>query len=69
MCEYCEKPNKMIMMHLLGISAFVGAGHLILRSYDHELNRTIVSRRKINFCPMCGSDFTKKFTPNNSTAQ
>ena len=59
MCEYCKKPNKMIMMHLLGISAFVGAGHLILRSYDNELNRTIVSRRKINFCTMCGRKFGK----------
>ena len=59
MCEYCEKPNKMIMMHLLGISAFVGAGHLILRSYDNELNRTIVSRMKINFCTMCGRKFGK----------
>ena len=59
MCEYCEKPNKMIMMHLLGISAFVGAEHLILRSYDKELNRTIASRKKINFCPMCGRKFGK----------
>ena len=59
MCEYCEKPDKMIMMHLLGISAFVGAGHLILRSYDKERNRTIVSRTKINFCPMCGRKFGK----------
>ena len=59
MCEYCEKPNKMIMMHLLGIDTFVGAGHLILRSYDNELNRTIVSRMKINFCPMCGRKFGK----------
>lgn len=59
MCEYCEKQNKMIMMHLLGISAFVGAGRLILRSYDKELNRTIVSRTKINFCPMCGRKFGK----------
>lgn len=57
MCEYCEKPNKMIMMHLLGISVFVGAGRLILRSYNKELNRTIVSRTKINFFTMCVRKF------------
>ena len=49
-----------VMKHLLGISAFVVAGHLILRSYDKELNRTIVSRRKINLCPMCGRKFGKE---------
>ena len=32
---------------------------LILRSYDKELNRTIVSRTKINFCPMCGRKLTE----------
>ena len=41
MCEYCEKPNKTITRHLIGVSAFVGAGRLLLRFYDEELDRTI----------------------------
>lgn len=41
MCEYCEKPNKTITRHLIGVSAFVGAGLLLLRFYDEELDRTI----------------------------
>lgn len=54
MCQYCEKPNKTITTHLLGVSAFVGAGRLILRFDDEQLNNVIVSENKINFCPMCG---------------
>lgn len=63
MCEYCEKPNKTIATHSLGVSAFVGAGCLLLRFYDEELNATIVSESKINFCPMCRRKLTKDLTP------
>jgi hypothetical protein len=58
-CEYCEKPNKEIATHLIGVSAFVGAGRLLLRFYDEQLNRTILSGKKINFCPMCGRNLTE----------
>ena len=51
-CKYCEKPNKTIARHLLGVSAFVGAGRLILR-FDDELN-VLVCANKISYCPMCG---------------
>ena len=34
MCEYCEKPNKTITRHLIGVSAFVGAG----RVFDENLD-------------------------------
>ena len=54
MCEYCEKPNKTITRHLIGVSSFVGAGRLLLRFYDEELDRTIVTGSNIHFCPMCG---------------
>lgn len=54
MCEYCEKPYKTIARHLIGVSAFVGAGQLLLRFYDEELDRTIVGGEKINYCPMGG---------------
>lgn len=54
MCEYCEKPNRTIVRHLLGVSAFVGAGHLWLRFFDKEGNATIVNRAEIKYCPMCG---------------
>ena len=54
MCEYCEKPNKTITRHLIGVSEFVGAGRLLLRFYDEELDRTIVTGANIHFCPMCG---------------
>lgn len=54
MCEYCEKPYKTITRHLIGVSAFVGAGRLLLRYYDEELDRTIVALEHINYCPMCG---------------
>ena len=67
MCKYCEKPYNTIATHILGVSAFVGAGRLLLRFYDKELNRTIVSGTKINFCPMCGRKLAKNFNPNNST--
>ena len=54
MCDYCEKPNKTITSHPIGVSAFVGAGRLLLRFYDYELDRTIVTGSNIHFCPMCG---------------
>ena len=54
MCEYCEKPNNTITSHPIGVSAFVGAGRLLLRFYDEELDRTIVTGSNIHFCPMCG---------------
>ena len=54
MCEYCENPYKTITSHLIGVSAFVGAGRLLLRFYDEELDGTIVTGAAINFCPMCG---------------
>ena len=59
MCEYCEKPNKTITRHLIGVSAFVGAGRLLLRFYDEELDRTIVTGTNINYCPMCGRKLTE----------
>ena len=52
MCEYCEKPNKTITRHLIGVSAFVGAGRLLLRFYDKEIDRTIVTGSNIHYCPM-----------------
>ena len=54
MCEYCEKPNKTIVTHLSGVSAFVGANLLWLRFYDEESNKTICNADAINYCPMCG---------------
>lgn len=54
MCEYCEKPNKTIVTHLSGVSAFVGVGRLWLRFYDKECNKTIASAETINYCPKCG---------------
>lgn len=63
MCEYCEKPNKTITSHMIGVSAFVGAGRLLLRFDDEELNRAMVSGTKINFCPMCRRNLTNDFTP------
>lgn len=54
MCEYCEKPNKTIVTHQLGVSAFIGAGRLWLRFYDEETDKTIVSMSNINYCPICG---------------
>jgi hypothetical protein len=57
MCEYCDKPNKTKVTHLLGVSAFVGAGRLCLHFYDKELDRTILSAVKIKYCPMCGHKF------------
>lgn len=59
MCDYCEKPYKTIVTHLLGVSAFVGSGHLILRFYDEPLNRTIIASEKINYCPMCRRKLTE----------
>ena len=54
MCEYCENPNNTITSHPIGVSAFVGAGRLLLRFYDEELDRTIVTGSNIHYCPMCG---------------
>ena len=59
MCQYCEKPNKTIVTHPLGVSAFVGAGLLWLRFYDKEGNETIVNTAKIKYCPMCGRKLTE----------
>lgn len=59
MCKYCEKPNKTITRHLIGVSAFVGAGRLLLRFYDEWLDRTIVAGANIRYCPMCGRKMTE----------
>ena len=40
MCEYCEKPNKTIVTHITGVSAFVGANRLWLRYYIEKEDRT-----------------------------
>jgi hypothetical protein len=53
MCEYCEKPNKTIVTHVSGVSAFVGAGRLWLRYYDEKQNKTYLKAEAINYCPMC----------------
>ena len=57
MCRYCKTPNKTIVTNILGVSAFVGAGRLLLRFYDKVLDKTIVSTGKIKYCPMCGHKF------------
>ena len=57
MCEYCNKPNKTIVTHILGVSSFVGEGRLFLRFNDVENNRTIVNIAAIKYCPMCGHKF------------
>ena len=62
MCEYCENPNKTIVTHMSGVSAFVGAGHLCLRFYDKESDRTIVTASKIKYCPMCRRKLTQPST-------
>lgn len=54
MCEYCEKPNKTLVTHMSGVSAFVGAGRLWLRFYDKGTDMTIINTGVINYCPMCG---------------
>lgn len=54
MCQYCEEPNKTIVKHLLGVSAFVGYGRLWLRFYNKELNKTFTNYEAINYCPKCG---------------
>lgn len=59
MCKYCDKPYKTIARHILGVSAFVGAGHLILRFDDKQLNKVILSEAKISYCPMCGRKLTE----------
>lgn len=53
MCEYCDKPNKTIVTHVSGVSAFVGAGRLWLRFYDKQLDKTFLDATAINYCPMC----------------
>ena len=67
MCEYCENPNKTITRHLIGVSAFVGAGRLFLRFYDEELDRTTVTGTNINYCPMCGRDLVNTKLENDLT--
>lgn len=67
MCEYCENPNNTIVKHLIGVSAFVGAGRLLLRFYDEELDRTIVTGADINYCPMCGRDLVNTKLENDLT--
>lgn len=59
MCKFCKKPNKTIMSHTSGVSAFVGAGLLWLRLYDKECDKTICSTTAINYCPMCGRKLTE----------
>ena len=59
MCEYCEKPNKTIVTHTSGVSAFVGAGSLWLRFYDKERNKTFLNAEAINYCPQCGRKLTE----------
>lgn len=54
MCEYCKKPNKTIVTHISGVSAFVGANCLWLRLYYKECDKTICNTTAINYCPMCG---------------
>ena len=54
MCKYCKKPNKTIVTHITGVSAFVGANRLWLRFYDKECDKTICCASAINYCPMCG---------------
>ena len=59
MCKYCKKPNKTIVTHMSGVSAFVAASLLWLRFYDKELNMTICNTKAINYCPMCGQKLTE----------
>jgi hypothetical protein len=59
MCEYCKKPNKTIVTHLLGVSAFVGNGRLFLRFNDDECKRTLINAAYIKYCPMCGRKMTE----------
>ena len=59
MCQYCEKPNKTIVTHISGVSAFVGAGRLWLRLYYKECDKTIVNTADIKYCPMCGRKLTE----------
>ena len=62
MCEYCNKPNKTIVTHKTGVSAFVGAGRIWLRFYDKERNEILVTMAEIKYCPMCGRKLTKELT-------
>ena len=59
MCEFCEKPNKTIVTHMSGVSAFVGAGRLWLRFYDEDSDKTFLNAEAINYCPMCGRKLTE----------
>ena len=63
MCEYCEKPNKTIVTHVSGVSAFVGAGRLWLRYYSEEQNKTYLNAENIKYCPMCRRKLIRK--PND----
>lgn len=62
MCEFCDKPNKTLVTHILGVSAFIGAGHLCLRYNDEVGNRVIVSTADIKYCPMCRRKLTQPST-------
>ena len=59
MCMFCEKPNKTIVTHISGVSAFVGVGCLWLRFYDEERNKTFANAEAINYCPKCGRKLTE----------
>ena len=54
MCEYCDNPNKALVTHVSGVSAFVGGGRLWLRYYHEKEDRTYLNAEAINYCPMCG---------------
>lgn len=58
-CQYCEKPNKTIVTHISGVSAFVGAGRLWLRFYSKERDKTFLNAEYINYCPQCGRKLTE----------
>jgi hypothetical protein len=60
MCEYCEKPNKTIVTHVSGVSAFVGAGRLWLRYYNEKQNKTCLNAEAIKYCPMCRRKLKEK---------
>lgn len=60
MCEYCEKPNKTIVTHISGVSAFVCVGRLWLRFYDEERDKTFLNEEAINYCPQCGRKLSEE---------
>lgn len=48
-----KKPNKTIVIHVSGVSAFVGMGRLWLRYYSEGQDKTYVNAEAIDYCPMC----------------